>query len=197
MNNNFNVSLEAVVDNNLGFEAYFILWCLYNKQESKLYEYTQNCKKISLEEFTGLADKGLVVINDSSIVNKHITASDLRLTEKANGLFELDNFEELFKELKQAYPSWVKNGPSKRALHTDMKRCKSLYKKIIGDDIEMHKLICKCAKLYHQEKRRSNSEQFMQNLVTWLHQQNYEVYMEEAQKDNIVEEGGTEYIDDI
>ena len=38
----------------------------------------------------------------------------------------------------------------------------------------------------------------MQNLVTWLHQENYLPYMEEANKNQTIERGGEfKYSDDI
>jgi len=50
----------------------------------------------------------------------------------------------------------------------------------------MHETLCGCAKAYHEEKRRSSSESYMQNLASWLHQENYKQYIEET----MIEEGG-------
>lgn len=202
MKEEFNVSLKTLFEKQLGFEAYFILWCLYNKQKEQLIDYVAQCRKIPTEEFYKLKDKKLITIGETNAsLNSPnvgvITYEHLKLTKLGLEVFELQNFDVLFNEFRNAYPSVVGDRFTRRRLHTDLKRCKNLYKKIINDDIELHNKMCKCAMLYHEEKRRSGSEMYMQNLVTWLHQENYLPYMEEAGKVDSIKKGGNSSLDDI
>ncbi len=178
----FNVSLETCLEKQMSFEAYFIIWSLYNSKEKELLSYVETCRKIPTEEFINLQEKGYLLIAPIYDQDKklQVTFHGLKLTKLGKELFEKQDFNSLFEEFKACYPSTV--GKAKRRLHTDLKRCKLLYKKIINDDISRHNLLCICAKLYFEEKQRSGSETFMQNLPTWLHQENYEAYMEEAMK---------------
>jgi hypothetical protein len=177
MNEQFTVSLDTLLRNNLSFEAYFILWCLYNKQEGTITDYVENCGAISKTVWTKLQDKGYLSFTGEV---EQITYNRLSISDKGISLFTLKDFDTIFAELREAYPSHVKDGSTRRPLHTDLKRCKALYKKLIETDIEKHKLICKCALLYYNEKKRAGGEKYMQNLATWLHQQNYESYLDEA-----------------
>lgn len=189
MNEEFNVKIETLFINNLSFEGYFILWCLNYKDETKLLSYVKNCRKIPTEIFRLLESKGYISIS-KELQDDKITYSSLKLLDQGKRLFNVQDFETLFNELRECYPKEA--GKSGRKLHLDLKRCRALYKKIIGNDLDLHELICKCAKLYHTEKIRSNSEDYMQLLATWLHQQNYEQYIDEARKISLIKEEGVQ-----
>lgn len=178
MNKKFNVDIELITSNKLSFEAYFILWCLNYKDKVSLLSYTRNCKKISTETFNQLEANNYITINRQIIQDNQITFNSLTITNLGKDLFITTDFDSLFKELRDSYPKTA--GRSGRKLHQDLGRCKTLYKKIINEDIELHKLICKAAKLYHNDKIKTNSEDYLQMLSTWLSQQNYELYLEDA-----------------
>lgn len=189
MKDKFNVNLDILVSNGLSFEGYFILWCLITNEESTLLNYTRNCRKIPTEIFNLLEQQQLITINRQQITDNNITYNSLKITQSGKQLFNVQDFDKMFEEFRQSYPT--KAGISGRRLHLDLKRCKTLYKKIIGTDAKLHEAMCNCAKLYAIEKRRTNSEVYMQNLATWLHQENYTDYLEEAQKVELIsEEGG-------
>ena len=61
-----------------------------------------------------------------------------------------------------------------------MNRCRKLYKDTIRKDIDKHNLILKCIKLYIKDKKDGNSLEFIQALPAFLHQRNWEAYVEEA-----------------
>jgi hypothetical protein len=187
MNNKFNVNLDILLSKGLSFEGYFILWCLHTKDETLMLEYINKCRKIPTEIFNLLEVQQLITINKRQIQDNKITFNSLNITNLGKNLFTIQDFDRLFEELKQSYPSTVGNKLNKRRLHTDLKRCKALYKKIINDDLELHNNICKSAILYHQEKLKTNAEIYMQNLATWLHQENYNQYLEEAKLSNLRE----------
>lgn len=178
MNTKFNVDLNIIISNQISLEAYFILWCLFNKDEVTLLEYTRNCRKIPTEIFNLLEQQQLITIKKQQIQDNKITFNSLNITKQGSSLFEKHDFDKLFEELRESYPKVA--GKTGRKLHQDLKRCKALYKKIINDDISLHKLICKCAIMYHQDKLKTGSEDYLQLLPTWLHQENYNQYIEDA-----------------
>lgn len=184
MNQEFNVNFESLIFNKLTFEEYFILWCLHYKNDTLLLKYVQNCRQIPTEIFNKLENKHFILIN-RDLDSLEITFNSLKITNSGIDLFKIQSFDTQFKELRESYPMEVGNTRLKRRLHSDLKRCRTLYKKILDDNPSLHSLICKCARLYHEEKKRSNSEMYMQSFVTWLHQQNYEQYMQDAINENV------------
>lgn len=185
------INFDKLIHNKLSFESWFIMYCLYNKNDKSLIDYVNNCRKIPTEMFNLLEQQELITINRQLQKDNIIGYSMLNITNKGKSLFDIIDFDRMFNELKECYPKEVGDKLNKRRLHTDLKRCKVLYKKIINDDLELHNTICKAAKLYHQEKLKTNSEIYMQQLPTWLHQENYNQYLEEARLSNNIEiEGG-------
>lgn len=181
MTDEFNVSLETCLEKKIGFEAYFIMWCLYNSKEEDLLKYVEVCKQIPTEEFISLQEKGYLIIvpiyDDKGKLQIHFHS--MKLTKSGKDLFEVADFNTLFEEFRTYYP---KTGGKDRKLQLDLKRCRALYKKAISNDIDRHKLLCICAKLYYEEKQRTNGQDYLQLMATWLHQENYEGYMDEAIK---------------
>ncbi len=182
MTEEFTINIETLIINKLSFEAYFILWCLNFKNEALLLNYINSCRKIPTEIFNDLETRELITIDKTLVINNKITYSSLHINASGRNIFSIQNFDIMFEELRNSYPKEV--GPDKRKLHLDLKRCKALYKKIIGTDTKLHTLICNCAKIHHNEKKRSNSEIYMQNLATWLFQKNYEQYFDDAKNYN-------------
>lgn len=194
MENKFKIDIDVLLENELNMEGYFILWCLFHKEELLLVTYVNKCRKIPTEIFDDLQERQLLTITRQT-KDDNISYKMLAITSKGKTLFEVVNIDELFNKFREFYPK--KAGTQGRALHLDLKRCKSLYKKIIGNKIEKHDLLCKCATLYHLEKQRLGSEVYMQNLASWLYQGNYEEYMHDARNTKvelIKEEGHSEDI---
>lgn len=186
MNEEFNVNVGDLITNQLSLEGYFILWCLNSKNDVTMLRYTRNCRKIPTQIFLDLEQKELISINRENLPEDILTFQALKLTEKSKQLFEVPDFEVLFSELREAYPKQVST--TKRKLQTDINRCRTLYKKIIGNNIELHEKICKCAKLYYNQTVRAGSENFIQALPAWLHQRNYEQYLDEVNKYDKIDE---------
>lgn len=184
---NFKQLVYKAIDLNLGFEALFVLYCLNCKDKQLLLDYTSKCKKINTDIFLELKDKGYISI--FNLPDNKVYYELLSLTEtgveiiqnylnsnESNNLISEDNFE----DFRKYYPSIVKSGNKTRRLHLDLKRSKISYDKLLMETT--HDLLCKCAKLYHNEMIKSNSEYYMQALPTWLSQGNYRAYLEEAKK---------------
>lgn len=181
--------LNILIEHKLSFEAYFIMFCLYNKKKDPLRRYTSNCRKIPNDVFDNLEKQGMIKISGNREI---ILYEDLELTDLGKNIInDKDNndYHKLFEELRLVYPKKTRGG---RVLHLDLKRCEQLYKKILKKDITLHDKILKSAKLYHNEKLRTNSEEYMQNLASWLNQANYEHYFNEDV--NILEGGHGEDI---
>lgn len=198
------IDIKTLISLKLSFEAYFVLYCLYKKNNKLMLAYIVNCKKVNTEIFKGLETNKYLTINYRKD-DANIYFDNLTLTEKGKLIFVSmsddqfieaslgDNMTKPFEDFRNNYPKTIKkNGKTIRQLHSNLKRCKVLYKTIIENEIS-HEDLCKCARLYIKEKRDSNSEEYIQMLQTWLHERNYEAYLNE--KEQIEGSGG--FVDDI
>lgn len=193
----FEVDIYTLLESKLGFEAYFVLYCLYTNDEELISSYTSNCKKIQTEVFTKLETDGYITINTN---DGKIYFKLLSLTTRGKSLFDNRNphkVDSQFEEFRTHYPSSVKV-PGKtvpRRLHSDLARCKKLYKNLMVETT--HDILCKAADLYYQEKIKSGSTMYMQELATWLHQKNYQQYLEDINKTTTFTNSTPSFTDDI
>lgn len=188
------VSFEFLLEKELSLDCWFILYCLSTNKRELLIEYTEKCSKIKTVHFETLANRGYLILRDKS----NITLNSIRLTEAGKALI-LDNnkeditFEECYQQLRDTYPIKVpgENGTWRR-LHGDLARCKKLYKRILttneGIDQQMHKSVLKAICVQINEYTKAKKLPFMQNLVTYLHQQNYLQYFD-VEEEKQVERG--------
>ncbi len=65
----YEVNINTLLDLGLGFEAHFLLYCLYNKDNNQLLTYIKQCKKINTEVFKQLA---IVVFHFSHLYSTFI-----------------------------------------------------------------------------------------------------------------------------
>ncbi len=201
MNNQ--IDINKIIENKIGLEAYLILYSLYTNNKQIITNYTQSCKKINTEIFRKLEEDNFITINNE--VDEKIYYELLSLTEHGSELVQgclhqgakkhSHILENNFEEFRKSYPLIVKNGINTRRLHTDLKRSKSSYDKLLLETT--HDILCKSAKLYHNEMIKSGSEYYMQNLSTWLNQANYKQYLEEAIKTNQIDNNITDQSEDI
>lgn len=179
------IDLENIIDMQMSLDAWLVLYCVVNKNRTLLERYVTSIKPISTEVFRRLKLDGFLEYPDGD----KITFSTLQATPKTSILFTSkpdetkQQFEELFAELRNVYPKRVpaENGAT-RPLHGDLARCKKLYHKILhtkfGYDVTLHKRILEAIKTNVLEVEKSRRLQYMQNLVTYLHQQNYLQYFD-------------------
>jgi len=173
----FNVN--QLIVNKLTFEEYFLLFCIKYSHEGILISYVKNVSQYPDEVFEKLQEQGF--LNYARNENGDILFRSLKLGDKAVTLFPLNNqsFEVCFAELKQTYPKKF----GERVLHLDNARCIELYKKAIINngvvDLEKHNLIIKCIKLEVEKRTNTGQLKFMQALPTYLHQKNWEPYIDE------------------
>jgi len=179
------VDLGFLIEHKLTFENWFLLHCLGQGKNDELLKYTGNCKKFSKLEVLELETRGLLTLkirDDFSLTSMRITPKGKDLVLKDTIVQEKD-FIQLFQQLKDTYPKTVpaENG-SLRRLHGDLSRCKRLYQKLIindyGLDKELHNKILGAITREVQERTKGRNLPFMQNLVTYLHQQNYLLYFD-------------------
>lgn len=179
-------SLKKLEENLLSFEDYFLLYSLkYGKRDAFL-SYVKKIKPIETKRLERLQELNWITFHKQT--DGSILFDSIKLTDKSNNLFpkQTTTFEECFTELKKVYPKTVGD----RVLHLNNKRSKELYKKTIVKneivDIPKHKLILKCVDLYVKKQAKSGGLLYLQALPTFLNQQNWEAYMEEASKEQDV-----------
>lgn len=179
--------IPQLIEFKLTFEEYFLLYCVNYSQKDALLSYVSNVKPIPDDVFSDLKSKDL--LDYKMEADGSILFSSLKLGEKAVTLFpKMDTtFDTCFVELRETYPKKFNSRP----LHTDIQRCISLYKKAIHKkdgslDIDKHKLILKCIVLYVNDLKKTGKLNFLWALPTYLNQQNWDSYMDEALKMNTV-----------
>lgn len=176
--NELKINIDTLIKLKIGFEEYFVLYCLYLKNKELIVSYASGCNKISTDVFLKLESLNLIKIDKYKNDDK-IYYELLSLTQIGQAALrpEFPNIEKgNFDEFRTFYPKRVKSGFATRPLHGNLKRCKSLYDKLLMET--SHDILCKCAKAYHNEKIKSGSESYMQNLETWLNQKNYLDYLD-------------------
>lgn len=184
----FKVDMDILYANNIGFEAYFILYCLYTNEKQLLVSYVIKCKKINTDIFKELESKGF--INIKADAHEIISYELLSLTDKGRNIVIYSHndpsdqlpkkSESNFEEFRTFYPMRVKEGFKTRTLQGNLKGCRKTYDKLLMETT--HDLLCKCAKLYIDEKFRAGDQWYIQNLETWLNQRNYLQYIEDAKQ---------------
>lgn len=194
---NFEVNITTLIEKKLGFEAYFVLYCLFTNDYTLLSSYITNCKSIPTAIYEQIRTAGYVTYDTK---DGKIYFELLSLTALGKSLFDNRNpiqAENQFDEFRKHYPSSVKvpGRTVPRRLHGDLVRCRKIYKALMMETT--HDILCKAADLYHYEKQKSNSEHFMQDLATWLHQKNYQQYLEDIDKTTNFTTTPPNFTDDI
>lgn len=176
--------LDSMLEHKLTFEDYFLLFCVKYSQKELVIKYVKSIKSYSEESIKNLSNNGFLtyLLDDDGL----ISFSSVKLTDKGNSLFKnTGDFEVCYAELKQTYPKSF----SGRKLHLDNQRCIDLYKKTIVKngviDVSLHSKILKCIKAEVAERTRTGKMQFIQAFPTYLHQKNWEAYMEEIDDANM------------
>lgn len=198
-NSKFEVDINILKEYKLSLEAYLILYCLITNDEKLISYYILNCKKIPTEVFDKLKSDGYITYNaeDGNIYFKLLS-----LTDKGKSLALCPNVSPIdldsqFIEFRKHYPSSVKvPGRSvPRRLHGDLARCRKLYANLMVETT--HEILCKAADMYYKEKLNSGSVMYMQDLATWLHQKNYQQYLEDIEKSTNFTTTTPNFTDDI
>lgn len=181
----FQVDLKTLISLKLGFEAYFILHCLYFKELEMLLSYTRTCKLIASSVFIELANSGYITIKGEYDINTVLDFTMLGLTDKGAVIFKKQISPAIaaqkFEEFRLNYPKDVKRGARVlRRLQGDKNRCINLYMNILNEGVP-HELLCKAARIYSKEKEH---DEYIQMLVTWLSKREYEQYLNDDDVDN-------------
>ncbi len=175
-------NIPQLLELKLTFEEYFLLFCVKYGHKQTLLDYSKNIAKINTPIFEGLKQKRLLDYTEDE--KGLIYFETLKIMEQGEALFpKVSPFEVCFSELRETYPKEF----ASRKLHTDKSRCERLYKEIIMDkkgaiDMEKHKLILKCVKLYVQSLTKTGKMTFIQAMPAFLNQRNYEAYEDEAKR---------------
>lgn len=187
-------TISKLLGNLLSFEDYFLLYSLNYGERDTFLSYVKTVKPIETKRLERL--KELLWIDYKTEPGGSILFDSIKITDKAKDLFpqQISSFEDCFSELKKVYPKSVGD----RKLHLDNKRSEVLYKKAIMKnnivDVTKHKLILKCIEQYVKKQAKSGGLPYLQALPTFLQQQNWEAYIEEAskEKDVTISESGVD-----
>ena len=90
MTKDFTISLKTLLEHRLSFEAYFILWCVRNRDKKQLTDYVTTCGKIEDKHFELLEKEELLYINKSTKITGTIIFENLMLTPNGQEIFKID-----------------------------------------------------------------------------------------------------------
>lgn len=191
----FQVDLKTLISLNLGFESYFLLYCIYSKDLELLSSYTKNCKLIDTSVFLNLANLGYITIEGEYNDKTLFTFQMLGLTERGSGIFKSRISPAIaaqkFEDFRKNYPKEVKRGSRVlRRLQGDKNRCVNLYMNILNEGIS-HEVLCKAARIYSAEKQ---NDEYIQLLVTWLSKREYEQYLNDDDVDQDASSSNVELV---
>lgn len=139
------------------------------------------CLKLLLEEDQKLYQKFIAVSPmteaeiEDLINKKYVTKENDKLivTEKFINLIETKNS---FDEFYDMYPVYVlRSDGSKDYLRTDLRRCRTMYKKLVGKSIARHKHIIECLKAEIQYKINTGNLMFMKRMPKWLASDDWQI----------------------
>lgn len=209
MENNWeiNINIQFLTNYKLTLEQYLILYAVANNNKEIISSYTKHCNKINNQAFADLENREYLKIDRNG--SSEIYFENLSLAKNGQSLrgtvipklssnpkkLPKDELEKQFGEFREIYPSSVKRGNVVRRLQGNLKRCRELYEKLLMET--SHDILCKAARLYINEKVRSNSEMYIQEMQTWLNQRNYQQYLEDIEKEVNFTAGKTSFTDDI
>lgn len=92
-----------------------------------------------------------------------------------------------FDEFKALYPKTTPNG---RRLHSNLVKTKKKYDKIVNGNLELHEKILKAVKLEVADRTLSNSLDYMQNISTYVNNENWNVYFEDINNGRTITTSG-------
>ena len=172
MEDNIVINSKLLIKTEISLLQYYILECIFKSKEKILVDYVDTYGSIDISVFNDLIKKGYI-----ESVDVPIKFDDLKLTPKFYKQFNYEklDYNKLFDEFRDIYPKKV----GRRRLHQNLSDCRKKYKDII-DSIETHNTILKCVQLYVQDLESTNRMEYIQLMVTWINQKNYEQYYEEA-----------------
>ena len=166
------INMKMLFKSKLSIESYCILLWLVRSHKDMIESYVKSYGKVDMFRFEELVKLGYIEIIDKN----NLTFDNIRVTEagiEVIGIEKLDHVR-MFKELKEVYPK--KGGL--RGLHTDLARCQKIYKELITSE-EMHKKILNCIRLHVKQTKQAGKMEFLQALPAFLHQRNYEQYLDD------------------
>ena len=189
------VNIEKLIKHCLSLEGYFILFSLYNEEETLLENYVKKVNKIPSHIFNKLVEDGWLLYS-GDIVKPSYDLTNIELTNRFSKdiLCVIENknltFDQCFQQLREHFP--IKAGNSGRRLQGDLARCTNLYKTTIVKngriDEELHSVILQCINFEINLRTKNRSSEYFQLLATWLSQKTWELYKEDVE--NLIKKNG-------
>lgn len=173
-----NISLSQLV---------FLNLVLDNNQKS-IKEVKDIVSQVSDNEIQDLIDRGFIIKEQKT---KNVSYKETELLVNT-----ITGNTDLFEEFRNRYPTVViRPDGTKGFLQGNSKKCRTLYNKIVKNDMILHNRIIKCLEIELDNKLMTGKIGYMKTMWKWLTNSEWEIY-EEQMKDKQVKEElyGTELI---
>lgn len=173
------INLRKLSEVNLSPNGYVLCYFLYHKDYTSLKEYVT---WLTTEELIALLNKleSLKFIKIGCDLHKSIEFEKIYTRQSFIDLMEIDdNGPNYFEELRSVYP---KDTPNGRKLHVNLQKAKKKYLSFLKGNLNLHSLILKCVELEVKRRTDNNGLNYMQNISTYINNENWSPYMEDVLK---------------
>lgn len=137
-------------------------------------------KTIFMDEsdFNNLIERG-IVSEDSELVD----CENIKLTKEFEKKYKEMSKDDFFEEFLEIYPKYVTRPDGlKSFIRNNPKKCRQLYKQLVGNDRDKHRHIMKCL-LYEVNDRELTGQMcWMKTMNNWLTQEGW-IYAEQRFSD--------------
>ena len=166
--------------NELSINQLVFLTLVLNESQNKNQDIHSFLSRISETEIQGLIDNDLITVTTSGD-NKIY-----KVTDKLTPYLEED--KTWFDEFYEVFPTYVtRPDGTKGFLRSNINRCRTEYKKIVGKSKAMHEHIMKCLKFEINDKMMTGKLGYFKTMWKWLIQHEWEVIEEQMQHEQSVE----------
>jgi len=166
----FVININTLLKYSITAEQYSFLYLLASEELSILEKYLSLFNSVSLEDLDRLKNIGLITFISSNI-------SDIKVTNKARDILELNKLDNYITELWKLFPSMTPNG--RKLKQCSKKTAEITYNKCHENIEENHNKIMEALNKEIEHRRLNGSMDYMQNIKTWLYNRSYEAFMED------------------
>ncbi len=162
------INTSKLIEEGLTSDQYVLLYLIWEKKSAVASHLLKNNQAL-VKSLPDLVEKKYLLKFDSSTI-----IIDRKKVQQLIGL-KVDFFWELF----NTYPAKVFTGGSNRVLRAlshdswDAKTCKKKYESKIKT-LAKHEHVMDCLNAELNERRKRNSMEYMQQLITWINQSSWE-----------------------
>lgn len=175
------VDVKLLTKHKIKADDLTILLLLYEKQHTLLNKYLDTFSSTEKEILFNRMERTLLVVNHN--IPDEYNLELITIKQEALDII-LNN--DAFEEFLTVFPaSTVRPNGTKDYLKTDIQRCKTVYNRLVKNNVSLHNTIINCLKFELQKRQSSNGMAFMKRLPNWLRSEEWKSYEQEIKDSNM------------